>query len=160
MSFCFTGKGVLLLSLVSGRARGQSAIEFLTSLSILFLFAIIFQVFVIQPRVSLADSQKTYFAGKVLCERVAFEINQAGASGSGYYSSFLLPGSVNFNAYNVTVFSNSVVLNWSASSVSFGTVECDIRVKNISFNGNYVPFNLSADRYYSLETTSGVVKIA
>lgn len=127
--------------------KGQSAIEFMTYVSMLTLILAIF----LWSNVSLEKRKigiKTMVEAENFCDGIAFEINNAVRSGNGYSRKFYVDDIFNgVSDFVVTVSNYSVYVDWTDNSVSSSIVVKELANTNTINPGYNLIENRNGDIY-------------
>lgn len=127
--------------------KGQSAIEFMTYVSMLTLILAIF----LWSNVSLEKRKigiKTMVEAENFCGGIAFEINNAVRSGNGYSRKFYVDDIFNgVSDFVVTVSNYSVYVDWTDNSVSSSIVVKELANTNTINPGYNLIENRNGDIY-------------
>ena len=101
--------------MAGSRKKGQGGLE--------FMFLVIFILLIFSSYYTVIDSKnvevieyKRNFLSKSIAEKIAYEINIAMTSGSGYMKGFYIPSNIYGYDYNITFSRRSVFVDWAGNS--------------------------------------------
>lgn len=123
------------------------------AIGVIMAFVLTLYNFVLYPRIQESNYAQTYYLARSTCTDLSSAINTVAYNGNGFSEKVLLPPKLYGVQYNITVREALVQLNWSQ-----GSVYCQYRAKNVTYNGNLPPFNLPMTSHL-LNNSYGVVKI-
>ncbi len=123
------------------------------AIGVIMAFVLTLYNFVLYPRIQESNYAQTYYLARSTCTDLSSAINTVAYNGNGFSEKVLLPQKLYGVQYNITVREALVQLNWSQ-----GSVYCQYRAKNVTYNGNLPPFNLPMTSHL-LNNSYGVVKI-
>lgn len=133
--------------------KGQTTLETMMAVGVVITFMLIVYAFIVYPRMQESNHVQTYYQAKSVCYDLSSAINTVASNDNGFMKGIVLPERLAGAKYNITVHDTLVSILWDK-----GTVYCQIRVRNITFDGDYPPFNLTAQSH-TLNNSLGVVKI-
>jgi len=133
--------------------KGQSTIETIVAIGVIFVFVFLLYQYSIYPRVDQSSRTQTLYLAETVCSDISSAIDTVTYNGNGFMEKVSLPYTLDGVPYNVTIYPSAVHLNWSD-----GNVYCPFRAKNITLGGKYPPLNLTF-RDYVLNNSDGVVRI-
>jgi len=127
--------------------KGQSSIEFLAYVSIsMFILAVLYNVMA-EKQVETFENQRQERAEQV-ADKVAFNVEMGLVQGEGYSRVFSLPTEISGEGYKVSVWKESVKLDWRQDS----------HVSPSRYRGDQIEFevNDSANVFKVEHNSSGV----
>jgi len=130
--------------------RGQVSIEFLVSVSILFIFFAFFQILFLEWDMKTANARDFLLLQK-LCSEISSSIFDANTP--GYKSSlFFIPKTISGKNLTLKIYPNYVLLDLESK-----TINCLFLAKNVSYNASSPPFILPSGYYYTKNVDGEVV---
>lgn len=107
--------------------KGQSSVEIIVVIMIIFFLAIFINFLVIQPQNYQSSQVQNFLAAKTVCEGIADNVQLVSQGRDGFSTTIEVPQTLNFlEKINVTVFPGLVVVDWSNN-----TINCQFRVKRV-----------------------------
>ncbi|GEM_PF-5413690 len=108
--------------------KGQSSVEILLSLTVIFTIAVLLNGAIIQPQSAQALQLQILLEARTTCETIADNINLVATAGNNFSTAITIPQFLNFvQPYNATIYNSTVFIQW----VNTSSINCPVRAKRI-----------------------------
>jgi hypothetical protein len=138
--------------------KGQTGVETLIIIGIIFILILTLYALFIVPKDNQAHEVMLYLSARNVCDRTANAINTASFSGDGFYLNFQIPEKlVGYRNYTLTVYTSGVSVKWNYTNTE--ETMCHIHVKNVTFTNQSLstPFTLNSTNYVARNNDGAVM---
>ena len=141
--------------------KGQSTIETIVAIGVIFVFVFLLYQYLIYPRVEQSSRTQMLYLAQTVCSDISNAIDTVTYNGNGFMEKISLPYTLDGVPYNITIYTNMTYLAWEK-----GNIFCPFRAKGIAHknitNGwnQSLPFMLNISiAEHTLNNSDGVVQI-